>query len=257
MTDPASQPGDRLPPVEHRPILGHVGKPGRVPPRSCGSHLTRPPATRALARPRLSIEDLLSLGLLVPHFPGGVLCARCGVASTSATARDRISAGKPWHDESCPVAAFTFMFAQPAREWEVSHMPAIGGGGCDPACAAQPPHVIAPLTDEQALARLDQLREKSPASPKEGWKHQFKRGDNIHIDFAPGTPACGVGPLDLSSPRSKLKTIHDLHAKTCEDAECLVCGVLSCPMGEPMHFAHDGCPACAIEEEPREEDTGG
>ena len=140
--------------------------------------------------------------------------------------------------------------------WKPAHMPAIGGGGCDPACAAQPPHVIAPLTDEQALAQMALLREKGritlteyqrtgvPPSPKKGWKHLFKRGETLHIDIDPVTPACGVGPLDLSSPRSKLKTIHDLHAKTCEDAECLVCGVLSCPMGEPMHFAHDGCPAC-------------
>ena len=57
-------------------------------------------------------------------------------------------------------------------------------------------------------------------------------------------PPCGVGPLDLARPEEKLKEIHRLHAESCEDSECLLCGVLSCPVGEPMHFHHDGCPAC-------------
>ena len=30
----------------------------------------------------------------------------------------------------------------------------------------------------------------------------------------------------------------------CPDAECLECGRIICPEGEPMHFHHDGCPAC-------------
>ncbi len=29
----------------------------------------------------------------------------------------------------------------------------------------------------------------------------------------------------------------------CDDPECLSCGYLVCPAGEPMHFHHDGCPA--------------
>lgn len=31
----------------------------------------------------------------------------------------------------------------------------------------------------------------------------------------------------------------------CEDAECLTCGIIICPHREPLHFHHDGCPACA------------
>lgn len=31
----------------------------------------------------------------------------------------------------------------------------------------------------------------------------------------------------------------------CPDAECVVCGEIMCPHGEPLHFHHDGCPACA------------
>jgi len=30
----------------------------------------------------------------------------------------------------------------------------------------------------------------------------------------------------------------------CETAECAVCGSICCPHGEPLHFHHDGCPAC-------------
>lgn len=29
------------------------------------------------------------------------------------------------------------------------------------------------------------------------------------------------------------------------DGECLTCGVLFCPYSEPLHFHHDGCPACS------------
>lgn len=31
----------------------------------------------------------------------------------------------------------------------------------------------------------------------------------------------------------------------CPDAECRKCSILACPYGEPLHFHHDGCPACA------------
>lgn len=47
------------------------------------------------------------------------------------------------------------------------------------------------------------------------------------------------------------KTIADLHVKLdkllahCPDGECLVCAAIICPHGEPRHFHHDGCPACA------------
>lgn len=36
----------------------------------------------------------------------------------------------------------------------------------------------------------------------------------------------------------------------CPDGECLTCGEIICPHGEPMHFHHDGCPTCAQLEEP-------
>ena len=32
----------------------------------------------------------------------------------------------------------------------------------------------------------------------------------------------------------------------CPDAECHECGRIICPYHEPLHFHHDGCPACAV-----------
>lgn len=29
----------------------------------------------------------------------------------------------------------------------------------------------------------------------------------------------------------------------CPDAQCTECGVIICPLKDPMHFHHDGCPA--------------
>lgn len=32
----------------------------------------------------------------------------------------------------------------------------------------------------------------------------------------------------------------------CPDGECYECGEIICPYREPLHFHHDGCPACTI-----------
>lgn len=29
-----------------------------------------------------------------------------------------------------------------------------------------------------------------------------------------------------------------------DDGECMTCSNIVCPFGEPLHFHHDGCPAC-------------
>lgn len=36
------------------------------------------------------------------------------------------------------------------------------------------------------------------------------------------------------------------HVDTCPNDECLVCGVRDCPDDEPLHYHHDGCPACDV-----------
>ena len=39
------------------------------------------------------------------------------------------------------------------------------------------------------------------------------------------------------------------HPKTkdCDDDECMLCGYRDCPHNEPLHYHHDGCPACLFE----------
>lgn len=49
--------------------------------------------------------------------------------------------------------------------------------------------------------------------------------------------------LRLRRVYTGLRSAHN--TETCKDAECWYCGLLICPHGEPMHFHHDGCPACA------------
>jgi hypothetical protein len=34
------------------------------------------------------------------------------------------------------------------------------------------------------------------------------------------------------------------HPDDCMEDECLFCGVRDCPHNEPLHYHHDGCPAC-------------
>lgn len=33
----------------------------------------------------------------------------------------------------------------------------------------------------------------------------------------------------------------------CPDEECMLCGLRDCPLDEPLHYHHDGCPACSKE----------
>lgn len=39
-----------------------------------------------------------------------------------------------------------------------------------------------------------------------------------------------------------------LNECTADFGECIVCGSIVCPHGEPLHFHHDGCPACYFDE---------
>lgn len=35
----------------------------------------------------------------------------------------------------------------------------------------------------------------------------------------------------------------------CPANECMICAVIDCPHGEPLHFHHDGCPACVFDDD--------
>ena len=39
-------------------------------------------------------------------------------------------------------------------------------------------------------------------------------------------------------------TLNDELLNQCTNPECIVCGEIVCPYMEPLHFHHDGCPAC-------------
>ena len=46
--------------------------------------------------------------------------------------------------------------------------------------------------------------------------------------------------------RDRIATIRMFHARDLcaeKDPECSVCSVLDCPMGDPLHYHHDGCPS--------------
>lgn len=45
----------------------------------------------------------------------------------------------------------------------------------------------------------------------------------------------------------KAGTLTDEILNRCSDGECLACARIVCPYHEPLHFHHDGCPACSIE----------
>lgn len=42
----------------------------------------------------------------------------------------------------------------------------------------------------------------------------------------------------------RLRAVTDKLLAHCPDAECMECAKACCPHGEPLHFHHDGCPAC-------------
>jgi len=52
------------------------------------------------------------------------------------------------------------------------------------------------------------------------------------------TPAVKAALAKLASAR------HFHHGEPCRSEECQLCGVLDCPHNEPLHYHHDGCPAC-------------
>lgn len=46
--------------------------------------------------------------------------------------------------------------------------------------------------------------------------------------------------LAVAAHRGEFPALDD-----CPDHECYLCGFQECPHKEPLHFHHDGCPACS------------
>lgn len=53
---------------------------------------------------------------------------------------------------------------------------------------------------------------------------------------------------ELERRVAEKETMVDGLLQHCADPECMTCGRIICPYSEPMHFHHDGCPACAENE---------
>lgn len=60
--------------------------------------------------------------------------------------------------------------------------------------------------------------------------------DSLHERIADAVDAAANG-------RGTVAEVDALLAQ-CPDGECYVCGGIVCPYSEPLHFHHDGCPAC-------------
>jgi len=55
--------------------------------------------------------------------------------------------------------------------------------------------------------------------------------------------------VGVTLTREKGMEILDALLNECheEGGECSKCGVICCPLKDPMHFHHDGCPSCTVE----------
>lgn len=42
------------------------------------------------------------------------------------------------------------------------------------------------------------------------------------------------------------RNLTDALLNECKDYECIACAEIVCPYGDPLHFHHDGCPACSL-----------
>jgi hypothetical protein len=52
---------------------------------------------------------------------------------------------------------------------------------------------------------------------------------------------------EFEALHERIRADHSL-VDECKEPECIVCGSIICPHGEPLHFHHDGCPVCSYEE---------
>lgn len=63
----------------------------------------------------------------------------------------------------------------------------------------------------------------------------------------------GVHFKQLLQTGKRKQLCRDALLENCEDLECMICATAICPHGEPLHFHHDGCPACSTVTKPAEQ----
>mgnify|MGYP000131395158 CR=1 FL=1 len=96
--------------------------------------------------------------------------------------------------------------------------------------------------DDAAKLRLAWLCLRTCGSFPSTWMDTGGQPDGIpdvvhpvKVTAAPDSdPGCKTTHLLLSS------------CKGAGSGECSTCGAFVCPYGEPLHFHHDGCPACTM-----------
>lgn len=66
---------------------------------------------------------------------------------------------------------------------------------------------------------------------------------NIYLEML-GTQFDG-----MQAEINRLRATVDKLLAHCGDPECMECGAAVCPWGEPLHFHHDGCPACCQDDD--------
>lgn len=104
---------------------------------------------------------------------------------------------------------------------------------------------IAARDYELAVARKLLHEANNRASSLMGEVARFKRENGECYQFM------AEQGIDPRPPARILKALKVLHGKVdallqhCPDPECSACAAIVCPHGEPLHFHHDGCPACA------------
>ena len=55
--------------------------------------------------------------------------------------------------------------------------------------------------------------------------------------------------LKIDIPDFEKEALTHIKTTDCEDNECIICGYRDCPEHEPLHYHHDGCPACIYKED--------
>jgi hypothetical protein len=75
---------------------------------------------------------------------------------------------------------------------------------------------------------------------KNSKRHQASWCDSPIFLYHPLTPE----EVEQETPLFTTAQVEAHSPDMCTDGECILCGILQCPFGEPLHFDADGCPVC-------------
>lgn len=67
--------------------------------------------------------------------------------------------------------------------------------------------------------------------------------------ISPSSPEAYYAELAWKASRAEMHGTIDKLLAHCGDPECMECGAIVCPHGEPLHFHHDGCPSCTLDDD--------